>query len=176
MPDQNTPSGVVYEWEIVSESTISTTATAPNLPGTGRIIGLAYDRLGNVFVKKLNRLAKSIGYTQRSPDDHYNESRTHTTATMSNLPGTGRILDKVYSRLGAIAVRRLKRLALKMGYSPDAALARIERQLTEMLNDRIEQTEPWANYRLWSESRPAMRPSEEKKLIQDCQRLLDYAR
>ena len=36
-------------------------ATAPNLPGTGRVIGLAYDKIGRVLVKRINRLAVRFG-------------------------------------------------------------------------------------------------------------------
>lgn len=41
----------------LSSASLSTTATAPNLPGTGRVIGLAYDALGKVLVRRINRLA-----------------------------------------------------------------------------------------------------------------------
>lgn len=49
-----------------SSASISTTATAPNLPGTGRVIGLAYDALGKVLVRRINRLAYRFRSRRRS--------------------------------------------------------------------------------------------------------------
>ena len=46
----------VFLHSLGSDASFSTTATEPNLPGTGRVIGLAYDALGKVVAKRLNRL------------------------------------------------------------------------------------------------------------------------
>ncbi|KAH8115027.1 hypothetical protein DFH11DRAFT_141170 [Phellopilus nigrolimitatus] len=48
-----------------SRTSLSTNATASNLPGAGRTLGLAYDRGGGVLEVLLNRLAKQLG---RGPD------------------------------------------------------------------------------------------------------------
>lgn len=134
-----------------SSSSISTTATAPNLPGSGRVVGLVYDELGDGLVNQINRLAASrrkangrdgdgrlvihgeANYNERgtrhsfylSPDAGVSTSTISTTATTSNIPGPGRVLGLAYEKLGKLLVLRLNRLAVRFGRGPDAAAQRI---------------------------------------------------
>lgn len=57
------PSGVVAIGSVHSDSrsSISTNATAPNLPGAGRMVGLFYDAAGRVLEMNLNKFARRIG-------------------------------------------------------------------------------------------------------------------
>ncbi|KAH8115070.1 hypothetical protein DFH11DRAFT_1743234 [Phellopilus nigrolimitatus] len=50
----------------ITVSTLSTNATAPNLPGPGRILGLGYDAGGRILEKRLNRFATNLGMGLRS--------------------------------------------------------------------------------------------------------------
>lgn len=132
--------------QIASVSTFSTTATAPNLPGPGRVIGLGYDALGNVLVSRINRLnarfrrqgatasaqvtvpgehARITGGSPNGEDDapeaSASQSSFSTMATAPNLPGTGRVLGLVYDDLGSRLVKLLTKWAIKLEYSPEEA-------------------------------------------------------
>ncbi|KAI5117767.1 hypothetical protein M0805_005198 [Coniferiporia weirii] len=50
-----------YSEHNASVSSLSTTATASNLEGAGRTVGLAYDFFGELFVSRLNRFAANHG-------------------------------------------------------------------------------------------------------------------
>ena len=47
---------------LVSQSSISTTATAPNLVGAGRTVGLVYDKAGSWLQRRINWWATRRGY------------------------------------------------------------------------------------------------------------------
>ena len=130
-----------------SASTFSTTATAPNLPGPGRVIGLGYDALGNVLVDHIGRLrsrfrkgkqnesqalhssedlAQSLfpqdeeaGETLESSEKSASQESFSTNATAPNLPGTGRVLGLLYDALGNKLVNWMSKWAVKHGYSPE---------------------------------------------------------
>ncbi|KAH8115055.1 hypothetical protein DFH11DRAFT_1591162 [Phellopilus nigrolimitatus] len=52
---------VAEDVDDITVSTLSTNATAPNLPGPGRILGLGYDAGGRILEKHLNRFATNLG-------------------------------------------------------------------------------------------------------------------
>lgn len=117
---------VLYLCPDDSTSSISTNATAPNLPGPGRTIGLAYDALGSRLERLLSRFARPRNkLALRSPSE--SSLRTSSTATQSNNPGTGRVIGLAYSALGRVLVKRLNRIACTVGLGPDAAGQKIER-------------------------------------------------
>ena len=54
------PSTIYYWSESRSQSTLSSNATASNLPGTGRVLGLVYDALGGKLETHINRIAQRL--------------------------------------------------------------------------------------------------------------------
>lgn len=83
-----------------------------------------------------------------------------TNYTMSNLPGTGRILDKLYRAGGRKVERCLGRLAQRAGYGPDAVSLRI-RQIARDLS--------------YSSGTGRQSTKVQKALSELCRRLLHYA-
>lgn len=65
---RDTSSSSLYYWPAAGQSgsTISSTATAANLPGTGRVLGLAYDAMGNALVSQMSKLVLRFGRTGKS--------------------------------------------------------------------------------------------------------------
>lgn len=61
-------SSSLYYWPEAGQSgsTISSTATAANLPGTGRVLGLAYDAVGNALVSHMSKLVLRFGRSGKS--------------------------------------------------------------------------------------------------------------
>lgn len=119
-----------------SIETFSTNATAPNLPGPGRLLGNAYDVSGRFLESRLAAfLSKrsSSGKEKRSqnsfnPDAMRSYDTISTNATADNLPGPGRVLDLAYQRGGRILEFHLSRVANRAGFGPDAVVRRIEKQ------------------------------------------------
>lgn len=66
--DRDMGSSSLYYWPEAGQSgsTISSTATAANLPGTGRVLGLAYDAMGNALVSQMSKLILRFGRTEKS--------------------------------------------------------------------------------------------------------------
>ncbi|KAH8119009.1 hypothetical protein DFH11DRAFT_1539902 [Phellopilus nigrolimitatus] len=169
-----------------SRTSLSTNATAPNLPGAGRTVGIVYDRLGRVVVTHLNRLAgrlRAIRTNNRpafqvapatvlpnNSEEAASISSISTTATAPNLPGAGRTLGLAYDLVGGIIESRLNSLASKFGYGPIEASRRIferaDRIRTERYKDGLH------DYRLVE----FVRSSDEAKFRRDCRRLLKYSR
>lgn len=85
-----------------------------------------------------------------------------TNYTMSNLPGTGRILDKLYRTGGRKLERLLGRLAQRAGYGPVAVSLRIRQLAWDLSNS--------SGTGLQSQSTKV-----QKELSELCRRLLHYA-
>lgn len=196
-PETNTPHVDDYEFylrpaQIASVSTFSTTATAPNLPGPGRVIGLAYDALGNVLVSKISRLNARFRGQERSTDvqvtipgrilvgSPYEENDTpeafasqssfSTMATAPNLPGTGRVLGLVYDDLGFRLVQLLTKWAIKLDYSPEEASKAIFERIYQIEHNNRNKRRSLGPVCIGDLSR-----SDVAILRKGCRRLLKYA-
>lgn len=119
-----------------SLASVSTSATAPNLPGPGRTLGNVYDRGGAFVEKHMNRLGQALGIAP-SPRLAYEESSSERNETAPNLPGPGRTLGLIYDALGRILEERLNHAARKIGLGPDAALERIENHLGKLSHQEM---------------------------------------
>lgn len=160
-----------------SLETFSTNATAPNLPGPGRLLGNAYDVSGRFLESRLaaflSRRSSSgkAKWTQNSfnPDAMRSYDTISTNATADNLPGPGRVLDLAYQRGGRILEFYLSRVANRAGFGPDAVVRRIEKQsgsavikhgrMSGVFNDQLLDLAELA---------------DSKQIEEACRRLLDY--
>ncbi|THH07967.1 hypothetical protein EW145_g3035 [Phellinidium pouzarii] len=144
---------------IKSISSVSTDATADNLPGPGRIVGNIYGSLGVHIERRFNSSVRHETVLAEVSEKLTMESIS-TNATADNLPGPGRILGNIYGFLGVRLERQLGRLADKMGYGPRATAIRIQRRRG------IINSASFSAYRI---------KVENKKLEEDCKRMLKYA-
>lgn len=85
-----------------------------------------------------------------------------STATMSNLPGAGRTLGKLYSRWGYALEISLGTLAHKGGFGPDAVADRIQRELKGR----------W----LFSYDETCLFDERYRRVEKDCNKLIEYAK
>lgn len=129
-----------------SSATVSTNATAGNLPGPGRTIGLAYALGGRALEAGLNALARSLRRNMRAESQSaalelYNAgpyrqkegiasvTSLSTNATASNLPGVGRTLGLAYDFGGRILEARASAFAeSKLGLGPYATADKLDRR------------------------------------------------
>lgn len=118
-----------------SIDTFSTNATAPNLPGPGRLLGNAYNVSGRYLESRLASILarRSSGKRKCLPNSFNTDAmRSYdtisTNATADNVPGPGRVLDLAYQRGGRILEFHLSRVANRAGFGPDAVVRRIEKQ------------------------------------------------
>lgn len=119
-----------------SLASVSTSATAPNLPGPGRTLGNVYDRGGAFVEKHINRLGQALGI-EPSPRLAYQESSSERNETAPNLPGPGRTLGIIYDALGLVLEDRLNHAAQKIGLGPYAALKRVENHLGKLSHQEM---------------------------------------
>lgn len=163
-----------------SSSTVSTNATADNLPGPGRTIGLAYGLGGRALEAGLNALASRLRRNLRTvsqsaevelynagPNRHSegtaSVSSLSSNATASNLPGLGRTLGLAYDFGGRILEARASAFAeSKLGLGPYATA------------DKLDRRHFFAS--VFGPSRAHNYSREDlKKSARDIRRLLDYA-
>lgn len=139
-----------------SQSSLSTKATASDLPGPGRTIGLLYDLLGAIIEKRI------------SMRTHYNSSQSSisTMATAPNLPGAGRTLGLLYDFLGGKLERRIGKIAETVGAGPRAVAVRIERDVTKI---------HWARLWLPNSNGNSFSRKAHAKLKRESRKLLKYA-
>ncbi|KLO13893.1 hypothetical protein SCHPADRAFT_940000 [Schizopora paradoxa] len=142
-------------------SSISTTATAPNLPGPGRNVGLIFDFLGASLERFMIRRA-SMRLRLRA-EAVVSTSSVSTTATAPNLSGAGRTVGLLFDFLGITLERFMNRqAATRLRLGPDAVVQDIR-----------------ALRRLWpySESFVDAHPptlDEQRRLAKLCKKLLKY--
>lgn len=116
-----------------SGSSIDSNATAPNLPGPGRNVGLLYDHLGARLESALNRGAVGLApstlfrrqqerriVAQHSLVRRDTVSSIDSNATASNLVGPGRTLGLLLDYLGSRFEFVLNRRASRLGLGPEA--------------------------------------------------------
>lgn len=154
-------------------SSVSTNATAPNLEGAGRTVGLLFDYLGNnleSFIKTRSKPSK------RQQPEHPPLARIEsissidTNATAPNLEGAGRTVGLVLDWLGGSLESFMKKRAVQLGYGPES-VARDIRLLRH-------HHEIWIGrrYRDAIVDMPTISKSEMKKLRKLNKRLLKYTR
>lgn len=110
---------------------ITSTATAPNLPGPGRSIGKFYDSAGRKLENALWKAGVRIRQSKAQEKVSSGLSTT-STETAPNLPGPGRALGQVYDFYGSKLVEVLTSVALKLKRGPDAAFSRVASGIFEM--------------------------------------------
>lgn len=175
------PTGLA-RWNNDSNSSISTTATAPNLPGAGRTVGLAIDRLGTRFESFLNTRAPRLGRrpkttpqnTRRSGQGreipitrHDSISSVSTDATAPNLPGAGRTVGLLMDFLGSHLELFLNLRARHLGLGPEAIAQEIRRLRRHHETSILQRHEV---------STVQLTRVEAQTLKKLCKRLLKYAR
>lgn len=171
----------------LTSSSLSTTATAPNLPGPGRNLGLLLGRLGGGLERFVNKRAERFGTTTRADTSHglqlvRVESRVSadTNATAPNLPGAGRTVGNLLSTLGKGLERLMTRRSLQIGLGPDAVardIRAIYEGSTVVRTDKQTQGPPGpiplalpGSY-LWEPSE-----AESKALMKLCKMLMKYSK
>lgn len=172
------------QWNLQSESSISSTATAPNLPGAGRTVGLALDGLGTRFESFLNARASRFGFRTKSPQNarHVRRSSQHRSthlarhdsipsvssdATAPNLPGAGRTVGLLMDYLGSHLELFLNLRAGDFGLGPEAIAQEI-RHLRRHHETSISERH--------GTSTVGLNRREARTLKKLCKRLLKYAR
>ncbi|KLO06125.1 hypothetical protein SCHPADRAFT_699894 [Schizopora paradoxa] len=168
-----------------SESSISSTATAPNLPGAGRTVGQALDRLGTRFESLLNSRASQFGFQKKSSSQNARfaqRSRQHhetflarqdsissvsTNATAPNLPGAGRTVGLLMDFLGLHLEFFMNMRAQRFGLGPEAIAQEIRLLRKHHDTSILERHEM---------STVELNRSEARTLKKLCKKLLKYAR
>jgi len=158
-------------------ASIDSDATADNLPGPGRNLGLLFAFLGHKLEKGVNSFASRRGLgtdTSAMPGAAAALPRfdsIDSNATADNLPGPGRNLGRLYVYLGNKFVDSLGRFLARRGHGPDATAQLItrlrrhaERDIRDMYNAYALQTGP------------ALAESEKAKLEKTCMKLVRYSR
>lgn len=155
-----------------SISTVSTNATAVNLPGAGRTIGQFYEYAGHILERKINQLASkrtAHDYLLASPEFwQLNESSSSmsTNLTAPNLAGPGRTLGLLYDYVGLQLETRLNTLALtRGGLGPDASRKRITLRMTKL-----------GLVNMYRTSEPDIGSRDMKELKKELMKLVKYAK
>ena len=127
--------------------TISSTATADNLPGPGRALDNLFQYLGRKVENSLNRMARKINVGSSAEGEELgslvrfmdssafgNEpfplqrtSTISTSATADNLTGPGRALDNLYQYLGQKVEDSFNQIARNIGAGPAAEEEKLRR-------------------------------------------------
>ncbi|KAI5115039.1 hypothetical protein M0805_000678, partial [Coniferiporia weirii] len=118
-------------WMQASSSTpsLSSNATADNLPGPGRTIGLLYSYAGRIIERLVNTRSPADGVApfqemQEMPNDN---SSTSSNATAPDLPGAGRTIGLFYTFAGNIIEHSLNKLAKRWGAGPYPVARKVHR-------------------------------------------------
>ncbi|KLO06424.1 hypothetical protein SCHPADRAFT_933077 [Schizopora paradoxa] len=157
-----------------TQASISTNATAPNLPGPGRNLGLLFDRGGDQVETLMNKFAnnrRNVDATPNNPrtsllsiDSHPSVS---TNATAPNLPGPGRNLGLLLSRVGNQIETLLNKCANRFGMGPISVAKEIR-----LLCRHNEMT----ILELYTLSSRHLTDREVKKVKKRCKKLLKFVR
>ncbi|KAI5117764.1 hypothetical protein M0805_005195 [Coniferiporia weirii] len=188
----------------VSDWSLSTNATAPNLPGSGRTLGLVYDYFGSKIEHFANKpgTGKAAVYGGQGFPAYLSSSESvNTNATTANLPGAGRTLGLAYELAGRVLESRLNQLAVKLGYGPDKAASRTRELRRKAILAHMSTADPrhvqsaegyfnkragstisdllveyvGSNASFWALGQVPLSPTKIRKLKQECKRLLKYA-
>ncbi len=114
---------------IETHSSTASDATAPNLTGAGRTVGILLYALGARFETFLNERAARLG----GQSDHIaltrvdTRSTVATNATAPNLTGAGRVLGLLLYALGARFETFLSRRAIRLRLDPEGVAQKIRR-------------------------------------------------
>ncbi|KAI5117844.1 hypothetical protein M0805_008116 [Coniferiporia weirii] len=167
----------------LSIDSVSTNATADNLPGPGRLLGRTYGFLGAHLERQAGRLAVKLRRPKRRADSEarvplplirYSETQAEagtgeaddasvlsisTNATADNLPGPGRTLGLLYGFAGAAFESRAGTVAAALGFGPSATALRITKVVVH--HAKFEDT-------------PTLDPEQRKAIEKRCRRMLGY--
>lgn len=159
-----------------SSSSVSSTATAPNLPGAGRTVGLFFDNVGARLESGVNTFAYRRGMRSTKADNRRLQvvrrrrslDSISTNATASNLPGAGRTMGLLFEYLGRRLESVLNVSATRRGMDPRAVAMQIRRLC---LHDRTtiqdRHSEDFNNL---------LTRKEKRKLSRLCSKLIGHAR
>ncbi|KAI5115038.1 hypothetical protein M0805_006707 [Coniferiporia weirii] len=156
-------------WMQASSSTpsLSINATADNLPGPDRTIGLLYSYAGRIVERLVNTRSPADGVApfqemQETPNDN---SSISSNATAPDLPGAGRTIGLFYNFAGKIIEHNLNKLATRWGAGPYPVARKVHRYFE--LTDRD----------TWSTTEFSLVSSKEnKKVKRQIRTLLKHAR
>ncbi len=160
--------------QIDSGSSVDSDATAPNLPGPGRTVGILYDHLGGRLESVLNRRAAQLGLrshggqanTYLKLDPVYTNSSVDTNATAPNLPGAGRTVGLLLDFLGGRLESILNIGAAQVGLNPDGVIRAI-RAICRHEDRSLAKRHKYP---------VLLSKSELKHLKRLCKRLIEYSR
>ena len=122
-----------------SHVSLSSTATASDLPGPGRALGSFYSRAGRILERAFDKSSKPPRTSNQQPSPSLrapSQISISSTATMSDLPGPGRALDALYSRAGRILERFINVNAHRCGFGPYATTIRLADYVAARKNSR----------------------------------------
>lgn len=177
---------------IDTNSSIDSDATAPNLPGPGRIVGNIYDHLGGRLETVLNRQAARFGRRRgrareaaqdavqvrlrsHTNTDHPGLDRNDSTssvrsvdtnATAPNLPGAGRTVGLFLDFIGGKLETAMSVGAVQLRLDPDNVMRAI-RQICQ--HDK----RPLVNRHRYPYH---LSKSESRNLRKLCMKLIEYTR
>lgn len=86
--------------------TFSTTATQANLPGTGRVLGLAYDAIGKMIEQRLNKIADKLERGPNATTQKIERKEQQIREKRWHLPDSVTVKDR--KALAALCKRLLK--------------------------------------------------------------------
>ncbi|KAI5117727.1 hypothetical protein M0805_006212 [Coniferiporia weirii] len=179
MVASTTASSSAETGSLASVSSISTNATAPNLPGPGRTVGRGYDFLGQRLVSLLTRALKTkkspSGSSHPSASPQGREPSVDSKLTAPNLAGAGRTLGLAYDFFGVRLERRLTGLALKGGFGPDGASDRIRLRMHSVNADAV-LGDASDDYEAYLRECAVDVLLADEACVRYCRRLLKYAR
>ncbi|KLO07255.1 hypothetical protein SCHPADRAFT_945441 [Schizopora paradoxa] len=159
-----------------THSSISTNATAPNLAGPGRNLGLLLDRGGKQVESLLNKFSKGHRFANVATQTSQTlligteiQPSVSTNATAPNLPGPGRNLGLLLDSVGNRIESLLNKYANHVGMGP-ASVAQEIRLLSR--HNELEIGDP-RRYLI----PPRQLPQQEKKALKKkCKKLLKFVR
>lgn len=160
-------------YRVDSTSSVDTNATAANLPGPGRTVGILLDTLGAGLENVINKIAVRHGPSFQSPYAQWNEEghdrddfifSIDSDATASNLIGAGRTVGLLFDSLGDRLEQFVNRMAERRGAGPSV----VSRHIRQIRHHRVT--------RLHERYIEQMCVSEERTLKKLCKKLLKYSR
>lgn len=167
-------------WRPVSKDS---DATADNLPGPGRNLGLLYALFGRKLEQRINSFAsrretKRTATTTPAVVLYRNDSidsgggiSVDSDATADNLPGPGRNLGRLYFYLGNKLVNVLAGFLTRRGHGPVATA-----QAISCLRRHSERSIYDIYFACAMQSSKAPTNSERRELEKKCKKLVGYSR
>lgn len=157
---------------------VDSNATADNLPGPGRNLGLLYESLGRKLENRIHSFSARRQTALRLKADAIDilpcaesTDSVDTNATADNLPGPGRNLGRLYVLLGNKFTNALGRFLARHGHGPNAAVEVITRIRQHAKRDIRDM---YTAYAMQGGSVPT--EAEQMQLEKTCKKLVRYSR